>query len=49
MKDVFIFDQMGIDTDGQVIGEHKATGYVPLCFDHFKRMSLPVSEDMFRA
>lgn len=48
MKDIFVFDQQGIDANGKVVGEYKATGHIPRCLEQFKRMSLPVTEDMFR-
>lgn len=48
MKDIFFFDQKGIDAKGKVIGSHEATGHVPRCLEQFKRMSLPVTEEMFR-
>jgi len=48
MRDVFLFEQHGIDAKNKVLGEHKPTGYIPKCLEQLKRMSMPVSEEMFR-
>ncbi|HEY6872528.1 MAG TPA: CpaF family protein [Geobacteraceae bacterium] len=36
MQDIFIFDQKGIDKDGNVVGEFKATGIRPHFVERFK-------------
>ncbi len=36
MHDVFVFDQKGIDKDGRVIGEYKATGVRPAFAEKFR-------------
>lgn len=36
MQDIFIFDQKGIDKDGNVVGEFKATGIRPKFVERFK-------------
>ncbi len=36
MHDVFVYDQKGIDKDGRVVGEYKATGVRPLFAEKFR-------------
>ncbi len=36
MHDVFVYDQKGIDKDGNVVGEYKATGVRPLFAEKFR-------------
>jgi len=36
MQDFFVFDQKGIDKDGNVIGEFKSTGIRPKFIERFK-------------
>jgi pilus assembly protein CpaF len=47
LKDVFIFKQTGIDSDGRVLGSYMPTGYVPACFEDFKTRGLPLDRAMF--
>jgi len=49
LKDVFIFKQSGIDSDGRILGEYRPTGYIPLCFEEFKTRGLTIDEKMFKA
>ncbi len=35
LRDIFRFDQRGIDTDGSIIGQFSATGFVPRFIDRF--------------
>jgi pilus assembly protein CpaF len=36
MHDVFVFDQKGIDQDGRVVGEYRATGVRPIFAEKFR-------------
>ena len=49
MKDIFVFKQEGIDSDGRVLGDFKPTGEVPQCFDEFKTRGLLVDKKMFES
>lgn len=49
LKDIFVFKQAGIDSDGRVLGEYRPTGYVPECFEEFLTRGLPVDKKMFEA
>jgi len=33
LQDIFIYEQKGIDEEGKVIGQHRATGFRPKCMD----------------
>ena len=45
MQDIFVFDQEGIDDQGQVIGQFRATGIRPKFTDRLRAygIELPVS------
>jgi len=47
LKDVFIFDQSGISPEGKVLGEYKATGYVPICYDDFVKRGIKIDKNIF--
>jgi pilus assembly protein CpaF len=42
MAPVFIFEQRGIDSDGRVIGHHKATGVVPKFHERFRQRGIDI-------
>lgn len=48
MKDVFVFEHQGMGPDGKVLGEYKATGYIPLCFDDFVKKGLAIDKSIFQ-
>ena len=47
-EEIFRFEQVGIDSEGKVIGKHTATGYLPSFLAEFKARGIPVPEDLFR-
>jgi pilus assembly protein CpaF len=47
LQDIFSFQQEGIDTDGKIIGELKATGIRPKFYDKFKQYGLNVPTSIF--
>jgi len=47
LRDVFVFKQTGLDTEGKVLGEFQPTNYVPQCFEDFVTRGLPISKDIF--
>ncbi|MFZ1864126.1 MAG: ATPase, T2SS/T4P/T4SS family [Polyangiales bacterium] len=40
LHDIFVFDRIGVGLAGDVIGEHRSTGYVPSFIDEFIRQGL---------
>jgi pilus assembly protein CpaF len=49
LQDVFLFRQTGTDSEGRVIGNFRATGYLPSFLDEIKVKGIPLSEDVFKA
>lgn len=47
LQDIFSFQQEGIDEDGKIIGELKATGIRPRFFDKFKQYGLNIPTSIF--
>jgi len=47
LQDIFVFRQTGIDSDGRVIGELKATGIRPKFADRLKAFGMDLPEDIF--
>lgn len=48
LADVFVFKQEGIDTNGNVLGEFKATGYIPRCYEDFVTRGMKnINKEMF--
>ncbi len=47
MKDVFTFQNKGINSDGMVQGEYVATGYIPKCYDDIIMRGIPLSKSVF--
>lgn len=47
MKDIFVFKQKGINTEGLVLGEYAPTGHVPKAYDDFVTRGIPLSKDIF--
>lgn len=48
LKDIFIFDEHGLDKDSSVRGEYISTGYVPTFFEQFARRGIDIKEAVFR-
>jgi len=47
VKDIFIFDQKGIDSEGNIIGDYRPTGYIPGCYEKFLRRGIDIGQDLF--
>jgi pilus assembly protein CpaF len=47
-KDIFAFKQTGIDAQGNVLGEFRATGYIPSFLEEIKIKGIAISEDIFK-
>ncbi|MBA3415679.1 MAG: CpaF family protein [Chloroflexia bacterium] len=47
MHDIFTFDQRGIDEDGKVIGEIRASGIRPVCAERLERHGFPLPPEVF--
>jgi pilus assembly protein CpaF len=47
MHDVFVYDQKGIDKDGKVVGEYRATGVRPLFAEKFRLYGYELPPDIF--
>ena len=48
IKDIFVFKQTGIDSDGRVLGAYQPTGIIPRCYDDFITRGLPINREMFQ-
>ena len=46
-QDIFLFEQQGIDKEGQVIGFHRATGVRPKFTDRLSRAGIELSPEVF--
>lgn len=49
LKDIFSFVQTGVDKNGTVLGEFKATGYIPTFFEELKVRGIELSADIFKS
>jgi len=49
LRDIFIFRQIGIDAQRNVVGDFQPTGYVPSFIEEIKMKGIPLSEDIFKA
>ena len=49
MQDIFFYDQKGIDKDGNVVGEFKATGIRPHCVERFKLAGYDLPAGLFES
>ena len=47
LRDVFVFEQGGIDSSGRVLGEYRPTGYIPKCYDDFLKRGVELNVGMF--
>jgi len=47
MKDIFVFKQKGINSDGVVIGDYAPTGYVPQCYADFITRGISLNKAIF--
>lgn len=48
LQDIFVFEQKGIDSDGNVIGKHVSTGLRPRLYDHLVQHGVELPVTMFR-
>jgi pilus assembly protein CpaF len=48
LKDIFMFKQTGLDKNGKVQGEYKATGYVPTFVKELSARGIELDEKMFK-
>lgn len=49
LKDIFIFKQIGLSSDGKVLGTFMPTGHVPAFFGDFILRGITLSESIFKA
>ncbi|MDP8265711.1 MAG: ATPase, T2SS/T4P/T4SS family [Candidatus Aceula meridiana] len=47
LKDIFCFHQTGIAEGGKVLGDFKATGYIPQCYEDFITRGIHVDKSIF--
>ena len=47
LQDIFIFDQKGVDENGKVRGEFKATGNIPTFYEELRDIGIEVDLDVF--
>jgi len=47
LKDIFVFDLVGLDEQGKVMGNYTPTGLRPKCLPRLKAFGVPVQEGMF--
>lgn len=47
MQHIFLFNQKGLDSDGNVIGEFRATGRVPEFYEDLRQRGIQVDMDIF--
>jgi pilus assembly protein CpaF len=47
MHDVFIFEQKGIDKEGKVVGEYRATGVRPMFAERFRVYGFELPQGIF--
>jgi len=47
MQDIFVYDRMGVDADGHMIGQHRATGVQPTFVDRLRACGIELPQDIF--
>ncbi len=47
LQDIFLYEQTGMDSEGRVIGRHKATGILPKFIEQFDSMGVKMPRDIF--
>ncbi len=47
MQDIFVYQQVGIDADGKVVGQMRATGLRPRCADRFEQEGIHLPPETF--
>jgi pilus assembly protein CpaF len=48
LQDIFVFEQMGVDGNGKVIGILRPTGIRPKFYPRFKERGIEIRDDIFR-
>ncbi len=43
-----MFKQSGLNSQGKVLGDFRATGYIPSFIEEIKIKGIPISEDTFK-
>jgi len=49
LKDIFYFNQTGTGNDGEVLGDFRATGYIPSFIEDMKVKGIGLSETIFKS
>jgi pilus assembly protein CpaF len=47
LKEVFVYNQKGINEDGVIIGNFEATGYIPECYQDFMTRGVTLDKSIF--
>ncbi|MBI4869076.1 MAG: CpaF family protein [Candidatus Wallbacteria bacterium] len=47
LVDIFHFETLGVSPDGKIVGEFKATGYIPRCIRAFHAANFALPDDIF--
>ena len=47
LRDIFVFEHKGVNSEGKVLGTYKATGYVPQCYDDILTRGIPLNKNIF--
>jgi len=48
-QDLFVFQQIGVDADGKVLGQFVATGHLPTFFNELRIKGIELDESLFQA
>ena len=48
LRDIFVYNQKGMDEDGRILGDYEATGYIPKCLKEFKTIGINIDENIFK-
>jgi pilus assembly protein CpaF len=46
-QDIFVFEPQGVDGEGRVSGQHRATGVRPKFSERLARVGVPMGADLF--
>jgi pilus assembly protein CpaF len=48
MSEIFRFERRGLDRDGNVLGQHRATGVVPKFYERLRTRGIDLGLDVFQ-
>ena len=48
LEDIFIFKQTGVDSEGNVLGDFQATGYIPAAMGEIRVRGITISDNIFK-